>query len=53
MYTQGFLLPITLNDCIYIILIIREQQKALKEAAEKAGKKGPMVTGGIKKSGKK
>ena len=31
----------------------REQQKALKEAAEKAGKKGPMVGGGIKKSGKK
>ena len=31
----------------------REAQKALKEAAEKAGKKGPMVTGGIKKSGKK
>ena len=34
-------------------LIFREQQKALKEATEKAGKKGPMVTGGIKKSGKK
>ena len=31
----------------------REAQKALKEAAEKAGKKGPMVGGGIKKSGKK
>jgi hypothetical protein len=31
----------------------REAQKALKEAQEKAGKKGPMSTGGIKKSGKK
>ena len=56
MYTQGSIkinAANNLNDCIYIILIIREQQKALKEAAEKAGKKGPMVTGGIKKSGKK
>ncbi|TRY71105.1 hypothetical protein TCAL_13421 [Tigriopus californicus] len=31
----------------------REQEKALKEAAAKASKKGPMVGGGIKKSGKK
>ena len=33
--------------------LYREAQKALKEAQEKAGKKGPMSTGGIKKSGKK
>ena len=38
---------ISFNPCY------REAQKALKEAAEKAGKKGPMVGGGIKKSGKK
>lgn len=31
----------------------KEQQKALKEAAAKAAGKGPLVTGGIKKSGKK
>lgn len=31
----------------------KEQQKALAEAAKKAGQKGPLVTGGIKKSGKK
>ena len=39
--------------CLIVNLYSREQQKALKEAAEKAGKKGPMVGGGIKKSGKK
>jgi hypothetical protein len=34
--------------------VFRQDEKALKEAALKAGKKGPMVTGGIKKSqGKK
>ena len=31
----------------------REAQKALKEAQAKAGGKGPMGGGGIKKSGKK
>ena len=31
----------------------REEQKKLKEMAAKAGGKGPLVTGGIKKSGKK
>jgi len=31
----------------------REEQKALKEAAAKAGAKGPMGGSGIKKSGKK
>lgn len=31
----------------------KEAQKALAEAAKKAGQKGPLVTGGIKKSGKK
>ncbi len=31
----------------------KEQEKALKEAQAKASKKGPMVGGGIKKSGKK
>lgn len=32
---------------------LKEQQKALAEAAKKAGQKGPLATGGIKKSGKK
>lgn len=51
-------------DCIVLIRIVkmlvtfyisnfREQEKALKEAAAKASKKGPLVGGGIKKSGKK
>lgn len=31
----------------------KEQQKALAEAAKKASQRGPLVTGGIKKSGKK
>lgn len=31
----------------------KEQQKALAEAAKKANQRGPLVTGGIKKSGKK
>jgi len=31
----------------------REQAKALKEMQEKAKGKGPLATGGIKKSGKK
>ena len=31
----------------------REQQKAMKEMAAKAAGKGPLATGGIKKSGKK
>ncbi|CAN7984439.1 unnamed protein product [Ixodes pacificus] len=31
----------------------KEEQKALKEAAAKAAGKGPLVSGGIKKSGKK
>ena len=31
----------------------REQQKAIKEMAAKAAGKGPLATGGIKKSGKK
>ena len=31
----------------------KEEQKKLKEMAAKAGGKGPLVTGGIKKSGKK
>lgn len=31
----------------------KEAQKALAEAAKKASQKGPLVTGGIKKSGKK
>lgn len=32
---------------------IKEQQKALQEAKAKASQKGPLVGGGIKKSGKK
>ncbi|GBP15586.1 Translation machinery-associated protein 7 homolog [Eumeta japonica] len=32
---------------------MKEQQKALQEARAKASQKGPMVQGGIKKSGKK
>lgn len=31
----------------------QEEQKKLKEMAAKAGQKGPLVSGGIKKSGKK
>nr|CAI5837288.1 unnamed protein product [Callosobruchus analis] len=31
----------------------KEQQKALQEAKAKASQKGPLVGGGIKKSGKK
>ena len=31
----------------------REEQKKLKEMATKAAGKGPLVSGGIKKSGKK
>ena len=31
----------------------REEQKKLKEMAAKAAGKGPLATGGIKKSGKK
>lgn len=31
----------------------KEQQKALQEAKAKAGQKGPLTGGGIKKSGKK
>ena len=32
---------------------MKEQAKALADAKVKAGQKGPLVTGGIKKSGKK
>lgn len=32
---------------------LKEQQKALQEAKAKASQKGPLVGGGIKKSGKK
>ncbi|XP_044746631.1 translation machinery-associated protein 7 homolog [Coccinella septempunctata] len=32
---------------------MKEQQKALQEAKAKASQKGPLVSGGIKKSGKK
>lgn len=32
---------------------MKEQQKALQEAKAKAAQKGPLVGGGIKKSGKK
>lgn len=32
---------------------LKEQQKALAEAKAKASQKGPLVSGGIKKSGKK
>ncbi|KAJ8869075.1 hypothetical protein PR048_030636 [Dryococelus australis] len=32
---------------------MKEQQKALEEAKAKAAQKGPLVGGGIKKSGKK
>lgn len=32
---------------------LKEQQKALNDAKAKAAQKGPMVSGGIKKSGKK
>lgn len=32
---------------------LKEQQKALNDAKAKAAQKGPMVGGGIKKSGKK
>ncbi|XP_062535373.1 translation machinery-associated protein 7 homolog [Armigeres subalbatus] len=31
----------------------KEQQKAMEAAKQKAAKGGPLVTGGIKKSGKK
>ena len=31
----------------------QEEQKRIKEMATKAGQKGPLVGGGIKKSGKK
>jgi len=31
----------------------QEEQKRIKEMAAKAGQKGPLVGGGIKKSGKK
>ncbi|XP_065166852.1 translation machinery-associated protein 7 homolog [Atheta coriaria] len=31
----------------------KEAQKALADAKNKAGQKGPLVSGGIKKSGKK
>ncbi|KAJ8955887.1 hypothetical protein NQ318_005435 [Aromia moschata] len=32
---------------------MKEQQKALQDAKAKASQKGPLATGGIKKSGKK
>ncbi|XP_037296098.1 translation machinery-associated protein 7 homolog [Manduca sexta] len=32
---------------------LKEQQKALQEAKAKASQKGPLTSGGIKKSGKK
>ncbi|XP_077292147.1 translation machinery-associated protein 7 homolog [Arctopsyche grandis] len=32
---------------------LKDEQKALQDAKTKAAQKGPMVTGGIKKSGKK
>lgn len=32
---------------------LKEQQKALQDAKAKASQKGPLVSGGIKKSGKK
>lgn len=32
---------------------LKEQQKALNDLKSKAAQKGPMVSGGIKKSGKK
>jgi len=32
---------------------LKEQQKALNDLKTKAAQKGPMVSGGIKKSGKK
>lgn len=32
---------------------LKEQQKALEAAKQKAAQKGPLVSGGIKKSGKK
>ncbi|XP_026277522.1 translation machinery-associated protein 7 homolog [Frankliniella occidentalis] len=32
---------------------LKEQQKAMQEAKAKASQKGPLVSGGIKKSGKK
>ena len=48
------LFPILVRQKNYIIFILsREAQKALKEAQAKAGGKGPMGGGGIKKSGKK
>ena len=48
------LFPILVKRKNYIIFILlREAQKALKEAQAKAGGKGPMGGGGIKKSGKK
>lgn len=31
----------------------KEQQKAMEQAKQKASQKGPLVSGGIKKSGKK
>ena len=48
--------PLMVTRLMYVFLYLlysRAQQAALKEAAAKASKKGPMVGGGIKKSGKK
>ena len=43
------------NDVIILLIQqkMREEKKKLAEMAKKAGGKGPLATGGIKKSGKK
>lgn len=46
-------------ECKFIFQIIafkakqKEAQKAMEQAKQKAAQKGPLVSGGIKKSGKK
>ena len=41
------------SDIFYFYLFSREEQKKLQEMQKKAAGKGPLVSGGIKKSGKK
>ena len=48
--TQPSLLPQTTP---YVQKAQQEEKKKLAEMAKKAGGKGPLATGGIKKSGKK
>ncbi|XP_045782407.1 translation machinery-associated protein 7 homolog [Maniola jurtina] len=41
------------DDDVALKQKLKEQEKALNEAKAKASQKGPLVSGGIKKSGKK